>query len=478
MTPASPPLLTVDAIGKAYLSYAKPHQRLINLLLPRPLFAPRVAQVLSGLSFTLSRGETLGIIGRNGAGKSTLLQVICGVLQPSTGQVTVRGKVAALLELGAGFNPDFSGRENIYLNAAIYGLSRQQIDARVEQIIDYSGVGEHIDEPVRHYSSGMYVRLAFSIIVHVDADILIIDEALAVGDALFAQKCMRFLEAFKARGAIIFVSHDSGAVTRLCDRVMWLNQGQCRMEGDPKTVTEAYLQFLYAQQQDVVGASFKSVAPASSETDSSETDSSEMERGGTGETSGSGATGREAPPDPWHDARHDLFEASSLRTDIEVSPFAPEGDAFGTGLVSLDDVRFRDPQGRALNWVIGGRPVVLEVRFGAHADLSELIVGFLVKNRLGQVLFGDNNLLFHHDAPINVQAGRQYLARFELTMPYLAPDQYVISIGIASGKQLEHVQHCWQHDALLFTAQAGHVVHGLLGVPVTGCTITPRQPTP
>src|SRR5690554_6040121 len=196
--------LEVNDISKCYYLYNKPLQRLISLLWPSFNIYGEEFWALKNVTFKLTKGKTLGIVGRNGAGKSTLLQMICGTLSPTTGQVSLRGRVAALLELGAGFNAEFTGRENIYLNAAIYGQSRRDVDGKIEKIIAFSEIEDFIDRPVKSYSSGMFVRLAFSIIAHVDADILIIDEALAVGDALFSQKCMRFLDDFKRNGSIIF----------------------------------------------------------------------------------------------------------------------------------------------------------------------------------------------------------------------------------------------------------------------------------
>src|SRR5690606_4381644 len=236
--------LIVQNISKCYELFTRPHQRLLSYFFKTAARQKTDFWALKELSFSLLPGETLGIVGRNGSGKSTLLQIICGTLSPTSGSVELSGRVAALLELGAGFNPEFTGRENVLLNAAIYGLTREEIAARLDDIIAFADIGDFIDQPVQHYSSGMFVRLAFAVIAHVDADILIIDEALAVGDALFAQKCMRFLEDFKKQGSIIFVSHDSGSITRLCDRAIWLDRGEMRLLGDAKSVTEAYLEHL------------------------------------------------------------------------------------------------------------------------------------------------------------------------------------------------------------------------------------------
>ena len=201
------------------------------------------------ISFDVRTGETVGIIGRNGSGKSTLLQILCGTLVPTAGAVSTRGRIAAMLELGAGFDPEFTGRENVLLNAELLGLTPRQIESRYASICEFADIGDFIEHPVKTYSSGMQVRLAFAVMAHVDADILVIDEALAVGDALFTQKCMRFLRAFKQRGTLLFVTHDTTAVLSLCDRTIWLDRGRIQMDGTSKEVCEAYLQFLFESVQ-------------------------------------------------------------------------------------------------------------------------------------------------------------------------------------------------------------------------------------
>lgn len=440
--------LEVNLLSKCYSLFDKPHQRLMSFFYKGKQKGQRDFWAVNNISFSLKVGETLGIVGRNGAGKSTLLQLICGTLSPTKGSVKHNGKIAALLELGAGFNPEFSGRENIYLNAAIYGLSRRQIEERIDQIIEFAAIGDFIDQPVQHYSSGMFVRLAFAVIAHVDADVLIVDEALAVGDALFAQKCMRFLENFKKRGSILFVSHDSGSVTSLCDRAIWLDGGEMQMIGEAKEVTESYLEHLYAQQQGIGKVPL--------------VDSKKIN---------SGASYSEVSVSAWHDMRRDFVNISNLRNDIELFEFKTEGKSFGTGLASINNVCMRDTKGRALSFAVGGEPVVFEVSFQTEEDFEQIIIGFLVKNRQGQTLFGDNNFLVHKDEPVAVKAGVEYIARFGITLPYLLSDEYVTSVGVANGTQSEHVQHCWRHDALLFNVNSGHVVHGLIGAHLSHCDI-------
>ena len=215
-------VIEVQDAGKCYLIYERPQDRLKQMLWCGHRRYYREFRALHEVSFSVRRGETVGVIGRNGSGKSTLLKLLCGTLKPTTGTLSVQGRIAALLELGTGFNPEFTGRENVYLNAAILGLSDAEIEQYLPEILAFADIGEFIDQPVKTYSSGMAVRLAFAVVAHVRADILVIDEALAVGDVFFVQKCMRFLRKFQKQGTLFFVSHDTGAVINLCDRVLWL----------------------------------------------------------------------------------------------------------------------------------------------------------------------------------------------------------------------------------------------------------------
>lgn len=437
-------IIRVRSLGKCYQTFAAPHHRLLDLLWRRVSPRAKTFWSLRDLSFSVRRGEALGIIGRNGAGKSTLLQLLCGTLEPSSGSVEVRGRVAALLELGAGFNPDFTGIENVYLNAAIFGLSRAQIDARLHDILAFADIGDFVHEPVKHYSSGMFLRLAFAVVAHVDADVLIVDEALAVGDAMFGQKCMRFLRDFRRRGVLLLVSHDIPSVTSLCERALWLDHGKLRMAGSAKDVTEAYLESIYAEHQ---------------------------QTGGAAAASEGNAVGSDRLPVLGqvfaHDARRDLLLHSNLRNDLQIQAFSPDGKGFGTGKVRVEWVGIRDTDGRALAWIVGGEEVVVDVRFQAFVTAPELIVGFMLKDRLGQILFGENTYLSCLDATPVFEAGMRGSARFCFRLPYLPSGDYSISVGIAEGSQAQHVQHHWVHDALLIKCVASHVTHGLMGVPMS-----------
>ncbi|EGY29741.1 ABC-type polysaccharide/polyol phosphate transport system, ATPase component [Candidatus Regiella insecticola 5.15] len=240
--------IKVENLSKCYQIYDKPRDRLLQMLARGRKQYFREFWALREVSFEIKKGETVGIIGRNGSGKSTLLQMICGTLNPTSGSIQTQGRIAALLELGSGFNPEFTGRENIYMNAAVLGLSKEETDTRFDDIVSFADIGDFIEQPIKTYSSGMVMRLAFAIIAHVDADLLVIDEALAVGDAFFVQKCMRFLRQFMEKGTVLFVSHDTASVINLCDYAIWIDAGTKKMEGTTKKVSEAYLAALHNQQ--------------------------------------------------------------------------------------------------------------------------------------------------------------------------------------------------------------------------------------
>lgn len=438
--------IKVENLSKCYQIYDQSRDRLKQFLLPRfqraighsPKQYFKEFWAVHDVSFEVRKGETVGIIGRNGAGKSTFLQIICGTLHPTGGMVEVNGRVAALLELGSGFNPEFSGRENVYLNGAILGLSKEEMDARFDDIVAFADIGDFIEQPVKTYSSGMYVRLAFAVIVHVEADIIIIDEALSVGDAFFVQKCMRFLRRFIERGTLIFVSHDTGAVLNLCDRAIWLHGGSVLKDGHPKAVTEAYLADLYKSRQ-----------------------GSDQVVVNTGVEPKVGLT--EEP----RDMRLDFVNQTTLRNDIEMFVFKQDGLSFGKGGASVENVVLLDSAGTPLSWVVGGEDVTLLIRCQVKEDLRNPIVGFIVKDRLGQNVFADNTFLTYVSESVPAVAGQIIEARFSFRMPVMPVGDYSISIAIAEGTQGEHIQHHWLNDALMFKVHSSMVCHGLIGVPMT-----------
>ncbi|MHC4942095.1 MAG: ABC transporter ATP-binding protein [Planctomycetota bacterium] len=246
----APFILEVKDLGKCYHLYARPQDRLKQILSRGRSKYYKEFWALRNVGFDLKPGEALGIIGRNGSGKSTLLQMIAGTLEATEGQVRRAGRVGALLELGSGFNPEFTGRENVFMQGALLGFSQQEIEDRFLEITDFANIGEFIEQPVKTYSSGMYVRLAFSVQTLMEPDILVVDEALAVGDVAFQFKCMRHMKQLLEKGtAVLLVSHDIQAVRTFCRRTIWLHDGEARMQGDPGDVTSRYMQFLFTEQE-------------------------------------------------------------------------------------------------------------------------------------------------------------------------------------------------------------------------------------
>jgi lipopolysaccharide transport system ATP-binding protein len=446
--------IKVENLSKCYQIYDKPNDRLKQFILPRltrllgqkPKQYFRQFWALKGVSFEVKKGETVGIIGRNGSGKSTLLQMICGTLTPSSGSIQTNGRIAALLELGSGFNPEFTGRENIYMNASVLGLSKKEIDARFDDIVAFADIGDFIEQPVKTYSSGMVVRVAFAVIAHVDADILVIDEALAVGDAFFTQKCMRYLRSFMITGTVLFVSHDTGAVVNLCNSAVLLGGGQIVSSGTPKQITELYLESLYEASQ--------------GESKIDKTDLTESVENHT--------------DDEYRDVREALINASALRNDIEVFKFDSEKPGFGTGVAIISSVVLQDRDGKPLSWVVGGEDVILEIRCKAQEKLLSPIVGFQFKDRLGQVVFADNTYLSYQLNSPEVDAGNELIARFEFRLPILPTGDYSVTVALAEGTQETHVQHHWMHEALIVKVHASSICFGLVGVPMKKITLVAK----
>nr|WP_298249724.1 ABC transporter ATP-binding protein [uncultured Halomonas sp.] len=453
----------VSGLGKVYRVYETPADRLKQMLFPSfsrmlnktPPCYYHEFSALEDVSFTIKRGQTVGVIGRNGSGKSTLLQMICGTLTPTAGSIEVSGRVAALLELGAGFNSDFTGRENIYLYASVMGLSQKEIDHRYGEILSFADIGDFIEQPVKSYSSGMMLRLAFAVIANVDADILIIDEALAVGDAFFVQKCMRFLHKFMESGTVLFVSHDSAAVTNLCTHAVWLESGRVVEQGDPKSVTEKYLEQQYKKESDgMVSAS-------------AEEEVEELQR----VTSDVGEASDYSDEDDFHDMRRDFLNHSLWRNDIEIHSFDPDSPSFGEKGAEVVKVTLRDAAARPLYWVVGGENAIIQIECQAYHQMDSPIIGFVVKDRLGQTLFGDNTFLGTH--PLPVKRNERFRASFEFRMPILPAGQYSLCVALADGTQSDHRQHHWIHDALILTSHASSVSHGLVGIPMRRIALEP-----
>lgn len=442
--------IKVQNLSKCYHIYEKPGDRLKQFILPRlrrilrrtPCNYFKEFWALQDISFEVKKGETVGIIGRNGSGKSTLLQIICGTLTPTSGIVETRGRIAALLELGSGFNPEFTGRENVYMNAAVLGLSRQETDDRLDEIIAFADIGEFIDQPVKMYSSGMMVRLAFAVIAHVSADILVIDEALAVGDAFFTQKCMRFLRKFMEKGTVLFVSHDTGSIKSLCNKALWLEKGSVLDQGNPKEVSEKYLEAFYEAQQGKSTTTRLKIKP------------------------------EQFSSDILKDQRQDFINATNLRNDLKIFEFDPKAPSFGKGAAQIISVNFLDRNKNPLSWIVGGEEVLLKIEANVSEPLTSPIIGFSIKDRLGQNLFGDNSYLTTIDSPVRCNRNDIIVGIFEFMMPRLTYGTYSVNVAIADGSQENHIQHHWIHDAVLFKSESTSVAGGLIGIPMKNISIS------
>jgi lipopolysaccharide transport system ATP-binding protein len=324
-------VVLVQNVSKLYRLYERPADRIREIV---PFYPNRLHHdfwALRDISFHLERGEILGLVGPNGCGKSTLLQIVCGILPPTSGRVVTQGRVSALLELGAGFNPEFTGRENVFLNGEIMGLSRREVDKAFPSIAAFADIGEFIDRPVKEYSSGMYVRLAFSTAIHVDPDILIVDEALAVGDAVFANRCVRKFQELKERKVtVLFVSHDLGLVKQLSNRALLLLAGRIEAEGTPKEVIDRYIGLVLERQ----------------------------------------------------------------RRDVEPSAIPELGShRHGDGTSEILGVELLNSRGESTLAVASGEHLTIRVRSLFHRAKSDPMVGILIRTRIGMDVYGTNTRL-------------------------------------------------------------------------------------
>jgi lipopolysaccharide transport system ATP-binding protein len=393
---------------------------------------------LRDVNLEIRRGETVGVIGRNGSGKSTLLQLLCGTLTPTSGEVEVNGKVAALLELGAGFNPEFTGRENVFLSASFYGLTRAETESRFNAIAAFADIGDHIEQPVKTYSSGMFVRLAFAVIANVDADILIVDEALSVGDAVFTQKCMRFIRSFQEHGTLLFVSHDMPSVINLCRNAIWLSAGQMRQAGTSKAVAEAYLkdtlQETYGKEALLHSANADVVQ---------------------------GAGGEKENLDEFEPAILDYCSMAAVANNLNAANGWKSGGAEIIE-VKLERLTPREEGGDGV--LRGGETVRLQIRARSAKAMQQPILGFMVRDRLGQDLFGENTLAFTYLRPMSVEVNDEFEAEFVFRLPMLPNGQYAVMASVAEGTLDSNVQHHYLHDALIVNVSSSEVRWGLVGV--------------
>lgn len=445
--------LPIEAVnlGKKYTLFERPSGRLLHMLSGGRWGNGRDFWALQNISFEVRPGETLGIVGANGSGKSTLLQLIAGTLKASTGEVSTRGRVAALLELGAGFNPELTGRENVILSCALHGLHPEQVKQRLPAIETFAEIGDFIHQPVKQYSSGMFVRLAFAVIAHVDADVLIVDEALAVGDVYYQQKCMRFMHAFMARGTVLFVSHDMASVKSLCSQVLWLERGQLVDIGSPKSIGDAYLKGQYARGQPVNRVAESSAAAT--------------------DPIGSGRPRSEKPSQTLADGRVAAMQKLGLENRIELFQFDASHEGFGVGDARIILAEMRGEHAEVISSVCGGEQVSLRILAHVVEQIKNPIFGFFLRNRLGLNVFGDNTALTYQGQHRVYSQGTQLEALFEFVMPFLPRGDYSLCVAIATGTNANHIQQHWVNEAFLLKSVSNDVHADVLGIPMNAISI-------
>ena len=411
-----------QGVSKSYAIYDAPGDRLKELLSLNRLKRHQDFWALHDVSFEVKRGETFCIVGENGSGKSTLLQMVAGILHPTSGTVGIYGRVSALLELGAGFNPEFSGRDNVYLNGSILGLTTRQIDQRYKDIAAFAEIGNFIDQPVKTYSSGMVVRLAFAVAINVDPEILLVDEALAVGDIYFRQRCMRKVHELRQRGiTILFVSHAVSDVKAIGDRVLWLDRGRMIDVGEPDRVVSKYLAAM--TEKDSTYLLLKSAA--------------------------------DPPP-----------RRGGLMTAPEIVETIPNIDhRFGDGRAAIMGIAVLDEQGRTLPILEPGSRILVRISVRATADVALPIVGFMLRNQLGMDFSGTNTAREGYElAPL--QTGDVTTVDFYLDLPELYPAAFSFSPAIADGTLMGYQMCDWIDNAI--TLQMGRSeaqVYGYLHLP-------------
>lgn len=390
-------IINVEHLDKMYKLYNRQRDRVKDALgLGRKEQLYKEHYALRDVSMQVRRGETVGIIGTNGSGKSTILKIITGVLSPTSGTVEINGRISALLELGAGFNMEFTGIENVYLNGTMNGFSEEEIDGRLEAILEFADIGEFVNQKVKTYSSGMFVRLAFALAINIDPEILVVDEALSVGDVFFQNKCYHKFEEFKKNGkTILFVSHDLSSISKYCDRVILLNQGEKMAEGQPKEIIDMYKKVLVNQTSSAMSGSEKV------------------------------------------DENGRLI--SSLNRNVKdglwksYMTLNPSNDTYGSGLAEIEDFCLIDNSGNISNTVIKGDYYSVKVKAVFHASISEPILAVSVKNRMGVEITGTNTM-FEKLSTGECRDGDEIVAVFSQKMMLQGGD-YLISLGLVGYRE-------------------------------------------
>jgi ABC-type polysaccharide/polyol phosphate transport system ATPase subunit len=413
-------VIQVEHLSKRYRIYDRPLDKFREMVGLGSGESHRDFWALDDVSFNLESGHTLGIIGQNGSGKSTLLQILAGIMFQTRGICHVNGKVSALLELGSGFNPEFTGRENVFMNGAILGMDKRQMEQRFDAIVSFAEIGSFMDQPVKTYSSGMFMRLAFAVAVNVDPDILLVDEALSVGDLIFQHRCMHRMNHLRNAGkTIVLVTHDLEAITKFCDLALLLDGGRLLEQGKPDTVVQKYRALIFDRERRYGGYD------------------------GSGESTAGAA----------------LIQSES---EMPIARTIPNIDhRFGNGEAALLGVELLDEKGAATSEAGGGQKVTVRISAQFQQNVDQPIIGFTLRDRLGVELSGCNTS--HEGQPLPPIKKDQILTcDFHVTLPYLAPGSYSISPAVAKGSLTHHDMCDWIDNALVFTVWSKAIVYGTL----------------
>jgi lipopolysaccharide transport system ATP-binding protein len=416
---SSEPAVLLKHLSKKYPIYDRPAHKFLELLTLRRKRFHREFWALEDVDLEVAPGCTLGIIGQNGSGKSTLLQVVAGILAQTRGDCRVNGRVAALLELGAGFNPEFTGLENVFMNGAIMGFTKAEMQRRLAPILEFAEIGDFIKQPVKTYSSGMFMRLAFSVAIHSDPDILLVDEALAVGDIIFQHRCVNRINRLRQEGkTVLFVTHDLSAVTRFCDRAILLDYGRKLEDGKPEPVTQRYQALVYERERRAAGKG-----------------------------------------EHWTPVDQDL----GLQV-VTTIPYIH--NRFGEGGAEILGIILLSNDGEVLNEIRARQEALLVVSARVHRDLPSPIIGFTVRDRLGVEITSSNTSYDGLNLP-PAQCGDIVTVGFRIQTPDMRPGSYSISPAIANGNIWEHTIEDWVDNALIVNMADTGLIYGMMRWPVS-----------
>lgn len=410
--------ITVKDVTKIYKLYDKPIDRLKEALNPFHKEYHKKFYALNNLSFEVKKGETVGIIGTNGSGKSTILKIITGVLTPTTGDVEVNGVISALLELGAGFNMDYTGIENIYMNGTMMGFSKKEMDAKLQEILDFADIGDFVYQPVKTYSSGMFVRLAFALAINVEPEILIVDEALSVGDVFFQSKCYRRMEEIRQKGTtILMVTHDMGSIIKYCDKVVLLNKGNFVAEGAPGHMVDLYKKILAGQMEGLEAA--KDV-----------------------DSDFSGETAEKEQKEKTYQLPHGKLMKDSLTINSNRTEY-------GDGRAKIYDLGLFDQRGNLTNLLLKGEEFTIKEKIRFAAPIQSPIFTYTIKDKKGTDLTGTNTMFEGTDIK-PVKAGDEYEVSFTQKMT-LQGGEYLLSMSCTGFEQGEHTVYHRLYDVANIT---------------------------